>query len=692
MFFKARPIFAKGRSEELHVLADFVCELDSLDDCKLHICAADYYRVFVDGKFVAFGPARTAKGYAREDIIDLGGYSRQGKSRVVISVMAHNCRCYATVHQRSYLLAEITKGDCPVAYTGRDFECFLPASHTQKTERYSLQRHFTEVWDLRKSESAKTEIEVFEECPTVLPRRAPYPYYEDVKASGCVSRGDLSFDETVTPKRDNYSNPKSIWGSFPREEIEHHPYEWIQCQAENMTGSVQELPLELACGQYAIFDLSRIETGFIMLSAHTYEDADIVIAFSEDASPERFQFTEMHTHNVLELFTAKGNSDSFISFEPYVMRYAIVALKSGSARIDGFGVKTYVGDVSSVVIPDIEDDALRSIYRAAVRTYSHNAVDIYMDCPSRERAGWLCDTYFTAKTEYALFGRTYVEDAFLENYRLFGGNEFLPKGVLPMAYPAEVFKNGKFIPQWTMWYIIEADDYVHNRGHKDDAHLFGDSINGLLEFYSQYENSDGLLEDLPSWNFVEWSKANEWTQNVSYPTNFLYAQTLECVSRLLGEPKYLEKANAIRKVAVEQSFDGKLFLDHAVRDENGVLERQEHCSEACQYYAILFAGIDINEEKYAELRRFVFEVFGAERSEPHPEIADINAFIGAYLRLEVLMNHKRYDLVLRDVKGLFGEMESVTGTLWEYRQRKGSRDHGFASYALVAIKTALEGI
>ena len=38
-----------------------------------------------------------------------------------------------------------------------------------------------------------------------------------------------------------------------------------------------------------------------------------------------------------------------------------------------------------------------------------------------------------------------------------------------------------------------------------------------------------------------------------------------------------------------------------------------------------------------------------------------------------------------DIKRFFGGMSKETGTLWEYKEGKGSRDHGFASYAAVAI-------
>ncbi len=36
---------------------------------------------------------------------------------------------------------------------------------------------------------------------------------------------------------------------------------------------------------------------------------------------------------------------------------------------------------------------LKAIYDAAVETFRQNALDVYMDCPTRERAGWLCDSF-----------------------------------------------------------------------------------------------------------------------------------------------------------------------------------------------------------------------------------------------------------------------------------------------------------
>ena len=136
-----------------------------------------------------------------------------------------------------------------------------------------------------------------------------------------------------------------------------------------------------------------------------------------------------------------------------------------------------------------------------------------------------------------------------------------------------------------------------------------------------------------------------------------------------------------------------MFLDHAVREERtGKLTVcPNDCSEAGQYYAILFGNVDLEDGRYAHLKDLVYHVFGADRTD-HPEIHPINAFIGAYLRLEVLLKRKAHRLVLRDVADFFGCMEAKTGPLWEYRQEKGSKDHGFASFACVALSKAYRAL
>ena len=696
MFQQAKAVFPRGKANEMHCFATFRTKLDSLDNATLYIAAADFYQVLVNGTFVAFGPARTAKGYARVDALPLADYARDGENEILIGVISHHCRSLSTVLQPAFLQAEIRQGEKVLAATGKDFEAFLPSCRVRKVERYSVQRHFSEVWDLRGgkdwlTDALPTPLEESAEPPRIIDRHVPYPHYEDIHVPAAASGGALLYDESLPYHSLFYSFPASErWGRFDYDEIEHHPYEWIQRHHQKKAHGRTKLPVTLSENEYAILDFGRIETGFPMLSLRAATESDVILAFSEDASPDSFAFTDMHSHNTLEFLLSPESRPDLMAFEPYVMRYVILAVKRGKITLDDFGIKTFVRNTASVALPDLGDTDLNAIYRGGVRTFAHNAVDIFTDCPSRERAGWLCDSYFTAKTEYALFGEAPVEEAFLENYRLYPANGEYPEGVLPMCYPSEPQDNYKFIPQWTMWYILEVADYLKNRNPSADRELFRPTIDGLMAFYARHENEDGLLERLPSWNFVEWSRANDWTMDVSYPTNFLYARVLECVYEIYGDASLLEKRDRVQKAAIEQSFDGQVFRDHAIRNGEGKLVLQKDCSEAGQYYAILFGGFDIREERFAKLLDLVCNVFSANRNGKMPEIAEINAFIGAYLRLEALLKIGEYRLLLRDIKEFFGNMEAETGTLWEYRQRHGSRDHGFASYALVAMTEALK--
>jgi len=696
MFRSAKPVWLTGLGEEKNVLAAFKLTAGSLAGVQLHVTAASFYRLTINGAFAAFGPARTARGYARVDVLDLDSYDCGTENTLILEVAGYNCLSLSTVCQHPFLQAELRRGDEVIAFTGRDFESFRPACKVQKAERYSSQRHFSEVWDFAAADSVTEENgrhpwEVLDLGLGYLERRALYPHYEDRSlAISCVS-GTLTHDPEAPYRLDKFSDPiNERWGCFPHEEIPHHPFRWIQQLTQHITDHGLALPLTLHENEYAIFDFSRVEVGFMHLVMEAALPSDVVVAFSEYCPDDTFVYTPMNTQNTLDFLLSSGQKKDILSFEPYTFRFVMVAVRKGEVRLDQFGMKTFERDMAGAPQPRLATEALDKVYRGALRTFSHNAVDLYTDCPSRERAGWLCDSYFTGKTEYALFGETPVEDAFLENFALFKSDERLYPGALPMCYPADMQDNGKFIPQWTMWYILEVEEYINKRGHKDLAERFRASVYRLLDFYREFENEDGLLEHLPSWNFVEWSRANQWTLDVNYPTNFLYAQVLEAIDKLYGDETCARRAVQVRKAAVAQSFNGTCFVDHAVRDESGKLVPAKDISEIGQYYAVLFGGIDIHAPEYAALYRMITTDFVPESGNPRdPEIEVVNAFIGVYLRLETLFTMGEKKLLLQDIENFFGQMEAYTGTLWEYREFKGSYDHGFASYvASLLIETA----
>lgn len=116
-------------------------------------------------------------------------------------------------------------------------------------------------------------------------------------------------------------------------------------------------------------------------------------------------------------------------------------------------------------------------------------------------------------------------------------------------------------------------------------------------------------------------------------------------------------------------------------DKTGRYVNPGHQSEACQYYAF-FLGI-ADRESYPELWRTLVGDFGPERAaDCWPDVAPANAFIGDYLRLELLYLDGQREKLLADIRGFFLPMAERTGTLWENNLPTASCCHGFASHVL----------
>ena len=151
---------------------------------------------------------------------------------------------------------------------------------------------------------------------------------------------------------------------------------------------------------------------------------------------------------------------------------------------------------------------------------------------------------------------------------------------------------------------------------------------------------------------------------------------------LYGDEKYNQKAEKLKETIRRESKIGIFYCDNSVF-KDGELTLSGERTETCQYYAF-FTGV-ANDEEDKELWKTLVDDFGPERKETGKwkEIYPSNAFIGNYLRLELLCQNGRYDKLEENICGYFDYMASLTGTLWEHKDIKASCNHGFASHVLV---------
>ena len=592
MFKTALPVWEAGKENEMNVFLRFIARTPAGNGL-IRIAVNSVYRIFIENQFVCAGPARTAHGFSRVDEIP---FFTSGESEICIEAGAYCCNSFEYLDESGFLQCEIEWNGQIIAATGQyGFRAYSLSEKLQKVQRYSFQRTFCEEYDFTQPRSGKEITLSVQPLRKLLPRNIPLGEYPLHEAKSILQRGGVYRDKNRKAPSFRYNDKigKNQKG-FSKQELETHLLEDV-CTLV-FTREPQRN------GYFELHDMGRNITGFIGFEIELQGNAELFLLFDEILTEGTVNFVRSETTNAIR-FRLSSGTYSLLTFEPYTFRYLKFACLGSACMIRTVHVKQVIN--SSTLYPiTSKDPVLAKIYHAALETYRQNAVDIFMDCPSRERAGWLCDSFFTARTEYALTKQCLVEHNFLENYLLPDHFSCLPHGMLPMCYPADHY-DGVFIPNWAMWLVIELKEYLERSGDHKMIHRFKDKVYALIQYFSHFRNEDGLLENLDGWVFVEWSKANSFTEGVNYPTNMLYSFMLICAGVLYHDHTLIEQGNLIKSTIQKQSFDGTFFHDHAVR-RNGVLHVAPERTETCQYYAF-FCGIAQTEDShFATLWKTIF--------------------------------------------------------------------------------------
>ncbi len=700
-FQYAKPIWAKGLSTTKNVTCLFTAEIPAREKSLLRITASSFYRVFLDGKLTAYGPARAPKGFAR---VDEYTFEKSAKTRVIaIEVAGYYCKSFYALEQPSFLQAEVICGERIIATGEKDgFSCRVFDERIRKVPRYSFQRGFAECYRFEESPATMYATGIVRAIKTeevepylLLERKVAYPIFEEYDLSP-VERGEWTHNAEKEVWNDRIFW-KSCIGIYPTGRLTHNP---------NITASKLEYSLSkkesfdgvLSQNEYTVYALSAVSTGFLGLSAEVEEDSLVYLIFDEtanrknpqDGAPMDIDYKGNYTLGVISCEMKKGKFD-FSSFEPYCAKYVKVVVLKGKIRIKRLYMTAYENPTAKQRFSfSCEDEKVQKVIEGARRTFEQNAVDILTDCPGRERAGWLCDSYFSARAEQLFTGENTVEKNFLENYLLRPYCKTLPARMIGMCYPAD-FVDGDFISNWAMWYIVELHDYYRRTG--DSALIKGskDIVYGLFSYFSQFYNEVGLLENVPR-QLVSWCRGNgrDFLKGINFPTNMLYALSLRCAGELYSDKELLKNSDDLQEKIRQYSFNGEFFEDNLIR-KRGKLIRTENTSETCLCYAF-FCGT-ATKEGYPELWEKFLHVFGPNRDDlrVYPKVYKTAAFIGYYLRLIVLGRAGLSSQALLECKEYFYKMAARTETLWEHDNLSASLNHGFASYAANIIVEGVSG-
>jgi alpha-L-rhamnosidase len=622
----------------------------------LKVTAANSYRACANGHFVSTGPAHSPKGFLRVDERDITEFLHEGENIISVEVSSYcNERCFSNFPHPPQAAFQVEVDNKCVIWTSPcgkgGVTGKLLKSRIAKVPFFSFQRTWIEEYSLQKD------------------------------SFNWRKKGLNTGDKLVAAEQVKYITRTVPELDFPI--------------ANNFK------PLKNAKGVY--YDCGRLITGHIGFAIRAHSKCTVEAAFTEwpknaAVDPERSIWINkktkaktIQTNARIILHFEEPGIYEFESIEPYSLR----AIQFNSALKDSFEVATkpYVrlveNPATKIAHMKSEDPVLDTIFAAAAATFAQNAVDAYTDCPSRERAGWNGDSFFLSRANEILSGDLSYDVHFLENFLLPPDFDPLPKGVIPMCYPAST--KGRFIINWGNFFVMQLEEFTTRSGNRYLADSLKKRVDEWFEYLAKNENEDGLIEPLPSWAFIEWSAAQQFADGVSYPANMIYASALKSAAKLYKDDAREKKANYLIENIRNQSFNGRFFRDHAVR-ENGALCVRPDATETAQFYA-LFTGVASKERDGTFFKR-VIEDLGpcGRRNELYPEMPAAGTFLGNTVRLDVLSRNGEDERTLNEIKVLFASQASKTLTLWETENDASSLCHGFAGYSAYLIVRSIMGL
>lgn len=682
-FKESVPVWETGTLFEKNYTLIFRANIKSTADAFLNLAAHSFYQVFLDGKFLCAGPARAGHDFYRVDNICLGKLKKE--TELDIFVTGYNTDTFCCVNEPSFLCAEVVCEDEVLAATGRfGFSAARYEERVQKVQRLSYQRAYAEYYKIAPGKKHSFDC-VLEDVgnKNFIEREVYYPEYKRVAITNIISRGTAEEGELIREYNDRaITEILTERDGFLRDELVVEQTKEVgkikYTKTEQKSVDAREFFVQK--NGFVTLKTQFNNTGFIELLVEAESDVKLFVMFDETIDNDgEINYTRNTITNVIVYELKKGNY-TLVSSEPNTFKYIrITAL--------GSGIKVSELNLIEYKFPevDIECNLKNSedikIFNAALESFRQSTLDIYMDCPSRERAGWLCDSFFMGRVEKCLTGKNVVEKNFLENFLMYDSIRNIPDGMIPMLYPAD-FRTELFIPNWAMWFVLELEDYLKRSGDKELILKAKEKVYKLIGYFKMFENEFSMLEKLENWVFIEWSKANDYINDINFPTNMLYFRMKEAVGRLYEDEKLLSEAKELKEKIIEISYKDGFFHDRAMREEDGIRTTDE-ITETAQYYAFFMGIADVNS--YRDLWETLLAKFGNNRRDAdYPEIAKSNSFIGNYLRLDLMRQFAPREKLLEETRSFFGYMAEETGTLWEDVSGKSSSlCHGFASYVLL---------
>ena len=434
-----------------HVLFRKKLVLGAVKKAVLKITADDYYKLYINGKFVTQGPSPCYPcGYFYNEI-DVSRYLIEGENTFAVHTyyqgLVNRVWVSADLRQMMYFSLNCDGNDVLVSDT--DWKC---ASHTGYTEHGRI-GYETQVAECYDSSSPETFF--------YLPE----------------------FDDSSWGNAAIYKNADYTLIKQPTRQLDIYSIEPVK--TEKFDGGIR-------------LDFGQEMVGYIYAEAKGKKGDELILRYGEELNDDGSVRFEMRCNcKYEEKWLLSGGNDTLMQYDYKAFRYAEILIPDGvDLKKVNMTVRHYPYEEKAVY--KTENENLKKVIRLCANTIKYGTQEQYLDCPTREKGQYLGDVSIAARAHAVLTGDTTLMKKAIDE---FCRSTFICKGMMAVSSGSLMQEIAdyslQFVAQLTWIYSVDKDIEFLRKAEP--------YATGVYEYFRNYMREDGLIENVKEkWNLVDW--------------------------------------------------------------------------------------------------------------------------------------------------------------------------------------------
>ena len=514
-----------------HILFRKKFALDSFKTAVINITADDYFKLYINGKFVIQGPPPSypnAYLYMQKDVSE---YLSCGEN--VIAVHTY----YQGLINRVWVSGDLRESFwCELLVDGKiqvsSDESWKCSDHTAYSACgvFGYDTGFAERYDGRAKEVGFEKIDYNDEA---------------WQNASVYENADYKLEKsTIKPLDVYYVKPKNIKKN----------------------------------GNAYFIDFGREYAGQLYVRAKGNSGGEIVLRYGEELTDEnKVRYNLRCNCKYEERWILSGGDDELNQFDYKAFRYAEIVVPDGAVITDIKMLVRHYPFEKKAVYRSINAD-LDKVLRLCEDTVHFGTQEVFVDCPTREKGQYLGDAFISGRAQAILNGdATLLKKAIVD----FCNSAFISQGIMAVStssFMQEIADYSLLFAPLVLWvYRFDGDKEFLN-------HVYP-YVKGAFEYFCKYENESGLLEGITEkWNLVDWPEnlrdgydfpltnpIGKGVHNVINAFWIGFLKSFDEISEILGFTT-ANKAETAEKSYIEAFFDKNigLFCDSEKRTHSAI--------------------------------------------------------------------------------------------------------------------------